>query len=188
MKSKAKLYPSLKPFQGYVTCRLHARKLGWFLIFTGQESNCQFDFRLLFWHNLCFRCSNGQCEPILDIYVSIDFQWYKKLFKAIGFDSCNCALKIQESIWDSNSQHGSVKVHSFALFAFLGTCDTIPESPSWLATLQPLALVTSPRLGLRQYWPCIGFYLFIYFFTFCFTFFLFVKFICGNKSFIFLCI
>jgi hypothetical protein len=32
---------------------------------------------LSFGHNLCFRCPNGSCEPILDIYVSIDFQWYK---------------------------------------------------------------------------------------------------------------
>jgi hypothetical protein len=28
-------------------------------------------------HNLCFRCPNGLCEPILNIYVSINFQWYK---------------------------------------------------------------------------------------------------------------
>jgi hypothetical protein len=27
-----------------------------------------------FAHNLCFRCPNGQCEPILDIYASINFQ------------------------------------------------------------------------------------------------------------------
>jgi hypothetical protein len=28
---------------------------------------------LSFAHNLCFRCPNGQCEPTLDIYVSIAF-------------------------------------------------------------------------------------------------------------------
>jgi hypothetical protein len=27
-----------------------------------------------FGHNLCFRCPNGSCEPILDIYVPISFQ------------------------------------------------------------------------------------------------------------------
>ncbi len=58
---------------------------------------------LSFGHNLCFRCPNGQCEPTLDICTSIAFQWYKKLFKEMGFDPCNCALKIWESIWDSNS-------------------------------------------------------------------------------------
>jgi hypothetical protein len=26
-----------------------------------------------FGHNLCFKCPNGQCEPILNIYVSIAF-------------------------------------------------------------------------------------------------------------------
>jgi hypothetical protein len=72
----------------------------------------------------------------------------------MGFDPCNCALKIQESIWDSNSQHGSslgnVKVHSRTLFTLLGACDVIFGSPSWPATLQPLTLVVSPRLGLRH--------------------------------------
>jgi hypothetical protein len=33
---------------------------------------------LSFDHNLCFRSPNGRCEPILKIYVSITFQWYKK--------------------------------------------------------------------------------------------------------------
>jgi hypothetical protein len=32
---------------------------------------------LSFGHNLCFKCPNGSCEPILDIYVPRDFQWYK---------------------------------------------------------------------------------------------------------------
>jgi hypothetical protein len=41
---------------------------------------------LSFAHNLCFRCPNGWCEPILDIYVSIAFQWYKELFEPMGFD------------------------------------------------------------------------------------------------------
>jgi hypothetical protein len=72
----------------------------------------------------------------------------------MGFDPCNRILKIQESIWDSNSHNGSlfgrVKVHSLTLFALLRTCDVTFRSPFWLATLQPFALVTSPRLGLRQ--------------------------------------
>jgi hypothetical protein len=76
---------------------------------------------LSFSHNLCFRCPNGQCEPILDIYASIDFQCYKKKFEAMNFDPCNRVLKIWKSIWDSNSQHGNslgnVRVHSLTLFA-----------------------------------------------------------------------
>jgi hypothetical protein len=109
---------------------------------------------LSFGHNLCFKCPNGRFKPILDIYASIAFQWYKKLFKAMSFDPCNCALKIWESFWDSNSQHGSslgsVRVHSLTLFTLPWACEVTPESPSWPTTLQPLALVASPRLGLRQ--------------------------------------
>jgi hypothetical protein len=70
----------------------------------------------------------------------------------MGVDPYNDALKIWESIWNSNSQNGSslgsVRVHSLTLFAFSGACDVTPELPSRPATLQPFALVTSPRLGL----------------------------------------
>jgi hypothetical protein len=52
---------------------------------------------LSFGHNLCFRCSNESCDPILDICVSIVFQWYKELFKAMDFDIFNCSLKIWKS-------------------------------------------------------------------------------------------
>jgi hypothetical protein len=107
---------------------------------------------LSFGPNLCFRCPNGRCEPILDIYVSITFQLYKKLFKKMGFDPCDCILKIWESIWDFNSQHGnslgSVRVHSLTLFTLSGACDVTPGSFYWPATLQPLVLVVSPKLRL----------------------------------------
>jgi hypothetical protein len=47
-----------------------------------------------FGHNLCFKCPNGSCKPILDIYVLRDFQWYKGLFNVMSFDPCNHPLKI----------------------------------------------------------------------------------------------
>jgi hypothetical protein len=47
--------------------------------------------------NLCFRCPNGLCEPILNIYVPRAFQLYKELFNPLGFDPYNRSLKIQES-------------------------------------------------------------------------------------------
>jgi hypothetical protein len=109
---------------------------------------------LSFGHNLCFKCPNEQCEPISEIYPSIAFQWYKELFKAMSFDPYNCTMKIWKSIWDSNSQHGSslgsVRVHSLTLFALPEACEVTPESFSWPATLQPLALVVNPRLRLWQ--------------------------------------
>ncbi len=125
----------------------------WLLMVGSQIGNLTLD--LSFGHNLCYRCSNGQCEPILDIYTSIAFKWHKELFKAMSSDPWNCAMKIRESIRDSNSQHGSslgsVRVHALTLFALLGVCDVTIGSLSWPAPLQPLALVASPRLGLRQY-------------------------------------
>ncbi len=96
---------------------------------------------LSFDHKLCYKYSNGQCEPILDIFTSIDFQWYKELFKAMTFYPCNRVLKIRDSIRDFNSQHGSsfgsVRVHAFTLFALPGVCDVAPRSLSSPAPLQP---------------------------------------------------
>ncbi len=107
-----------------------------------------------FGHNLCYRCPNGQCEPILGIYASRAFRWYKERFKTRSFDPWNRALKIRESFRDSNSQHGSsfgsVRVHALTLFALPGACEVTPGSSSWPATFQPLALVASPRLGLKH--------------------------------------
>ncbi len=72
----------------------------------------------------------------------------------MSFDPYNCALKIQKSIWDSNSHNGtslgSVRVHSLTLFALPWTCDVTPKPPSWPTTLQALSLIVSPRLGLRE--------------------------------------
>jgi hypothetical protein len=53
---------------------------------------------LFFCHKLCCRCLNGSCKPILNIYTSIVFQWYKELSNARCFDLYNRSLKVQESI------------------------------------------------------------------------------------------
>jgi hypothetical protein len=66
------------------------------LVVGSQTSNLIPD--LSFDHNLYFKCPNGWCKPILDIYISIVFQWYKEFFEPMGFDPYNYALKIQESI------------------------------------------------------------------------------------------
>ncbi len=94
---------------------------------------------LYFGHNLCFRCPNGSCKPILDIQVSINFQWYKNFFNLMGFDPCNCLLKIQESIGTLTPKMGVhlgvwrfIPSHSFALS---GAQDLIPGLSSWPTTL-----------------------------------------------------
>jgi hypothetical protein len=120
------------------------------LVVGSQTANLTPD--LSFGHNLCFRCPNGSCEPILNIYVLIAFQWYNFFFNKMGFDPWNCLLKIRESIGTPTFKMGVhlggwgfIPSHSFA---FPGAWDVTPELPSWPATLQALALVESPRLRL----------------------------------------
>jgi hypothetical protein len=111
---------------------------------------------LSFDHNLCLRCPNGQCETILDIYFSIAFQWYKELFEPMGFDRCNCALKIWESIGTPTPNMGVhlrvwrfIPSHSLAL---LGAWNVTLELPSWLATLQPPCLGREPKARVACVW------------------------------------
>jgi hypothetical protein len=67
----------------------------WYFVVRSQTVNLPPD--LSFYHNLCYRCPNGSCEPILNIYTLIDFQWYKKLLYVRGFDDCKRSLKVWES-------------------------------------------------------------------------------------------
>jgi hypothetical protein len=111
--------PHQKKFNGmwHATCTQGNRVDSWLLVVRNQTANLTPD--LSFGHNLCSKCPNESCDPILDIYVSIALQWYKGLFNPLGFDPCNCSLKIQKSTRTPNSQSGSsigsVKVHSFTL-------------------------------------------------------------------------
>jgi len=107
---------------------------------------------LFFGHNLYFKCPNGSCEPILDIYVPRVVQWYKELFNTMGFDLCNRFLKIRDSIETPTPKVGAplgvwrfIPSHSLAL---LGTWDVTLELPSWPSPLQAFALVVSTRLRL----------------------------------------
>ncbi len=65
MRSKAKLQPSLIDFQRYVTCHHRQRIRGdsQLLVVGSQIGN-----------NLCVKCPNGSCKPILDIKVPRTFQ------------------------------------------------------------------------------------------------------------------
>jgi len=92
---------------------------------------------LFFGHILCFKCPNVSWNLILDIFVSIDFQWYKKLFNPLCFNPYNRSLKIWESTETPNSQSGgsfrSVRVHS----------SHFPSLPGFLLARN----LTSPCLG-----------------------------------------
>jgi len=138
-----------------VACHLHVSKSGdsWLLVVGSQIGNLTFDPS--FGHNLCFKYLNGSCNPILGIYVSRTFQWYKKLFNSMSFDPCNYPLKIWESI---GTLIPKVRAH-------LGVCGFIPShfltfpwtwnvTPGlhfWPAPLQALTLVANPRLRLQCY-------------------------------------
>ncbi len=105
-----------------------------------------------------FQIPNGSCEPSLDIYVLKSFQWYKEFLNPLSFDPYNCLLKIWESIETQTPKvEAPLGEWRFIPSHFLtlpGACSVIPGLPSYLATLQALALVTSPRLMLWQ-WPCM---------------------------------
>jgi hypothetical protein len=79
---------------------------------------------LSFCHNLCYRCPNGSCETIFDIYTLIVFQWYEERFKARCFDPWNWALKF----WESRRT---------------------PKSPFRECECHPHTL---PKVGLRHMW------------------------------------
>jgi hypothetical protein len=50
-----------------------------------------------FAHNLGYKCPNGQCEAIFDIYASRPFQWHQKHLNARCFEPCCRTLNIRES-------------------------------------------------------------------------------------------
>jgi hypothetical protein len=109
---------------------------------------------LSFEHNLCFRCQNESCEPILDIYVPRAFQWYKKRFNPMGFDPYNCFLKIRKSTGTPTPKVGA----PLGMWRFIpshfptlpGAWDVTLGLLSWPGPLQTLALVASPILGLQH--------------------------------------
>jgi len=124
----------------------------WLLVVKSQIDNLTLG--LSFGHNLCFKCPNGSCEPILDIYIPRDFQWYKEIFHPMGFDPCNRSLKIQKSIVTPTPKvaahlgvWGFIPSHSPTLPR---AWNVTPELHSCPAPLQALALVASSRLGLWQ--------------------------------------
>jgi hypothetical protein len=102
-----------------------------------------------FGHNLCFRCPNEQCEPILNIYASRAFHCYKERHKSLRFDPSNRSLKFREStetpISQSGSCLGSVRVPSLTLSYTPGSpwCDS--RASLWPAPLQPLCLGREPK-------------------------------------------
>jgi hypothetical protein len=126
----------------YATCTQGNRVNSWLLMVESQTANLILD--PFFGHNLCFKCPNGSCEPILDIYVS-SFQWYKKILEPLGFDPCNRFLNIRESTrTPTPKMEIPLGVWRFILSYFPSLLG-FPLGPQ---PCKPFALVASPRLGL----------------------------------------
>jgi hypothetical protein len=92
-----------------------------------------------FGYNLCVKCPNGSCKPIFDIYVPRIFQWYNELLNLIGFNPCNCFLKIREPTGTPTPKVGAhlgvwgfIPSHSLALPK---AWNVTPMLHIWLAPL-----------------------------------------------------
>ncbi len=59
----------------HLTCTHRGQVDSWLLMVENQTASLTPDPS--FYHNLCYKCSNGPCEAIFDIHTLISFQWYK---------------------------------------------------------------------------------------------------------------
>jgi len=64
-----------------------------------------------FAHNLGYRCPNGSCKAILDIFTSRPFHWYKEHPNERCFDPWNRALSFQESQSTPSSHFWECEFH-----------------------------------------------------------------------------
>jgi hypothetical protein len=142
MKQSCRSHRALSNGVLHTTCTHGGRVDSWHFVVGNQTASLIPD--LSFCHNLCCKCPNGSCEPILDIYTLIIFQWYKRTLQYEVFWPPQLLSESSGFRRDSNSQNGSslgsVSFHSH----------TLPHS-SWPSPLQAFALVASPRLGLQQW-------------------------------------
>jgi hypothetical protein len=67
-------------------------------------------------HKLCYKCPNGSCEAIFDIYTSRPFQQYKEHLKARCFDPYNRVLKFRESRRTPSSHFWECESHPHTCF------------------------------------------------------------------------
>jgi hypothetical protein len=107
-----------------------------------------------FGHNSCFRCPNGSCESILNIYISMAFQWSKNssiqwvLAPIIALWKFGGPLGLQlpkwEFTWEGESSFSHTFLHSQEHEMWLSGFSLGPQP--W----KPFVLVASPRLRLWQ--------------------------------------
>jgi hypothetical protein len=108
-----------------------------------------------FGHNLCFRCPNEQCEPILDIYASRAFHWYKERHKPLRFDCSNRSLKFWESTRTPSPKAGvALGVWGFTPSHFPtlpGVPDVTPRLPFGPHPCNPFCLGHKPKVRVATH-------------------------------------
>ncbi len=113
-------------------------------------------------HNLCLKCPNGSCEPILDIYILSSFQCHRELFNPIDLTPVIALWRFESS---SRLQFRKLKliwecgVHSFTLSHTPRSmkCDSWPSH--WVQTFASPCLGRKPKVKVATI-------LLIYFFLF----------------------
>jgi len=114
-----------------------------FLVVGNQIGNLIPD--LFFGHNLCFRCPNGSCEPILNIYVSILFSNDIKNFLI------QWVLTFAITLWKFGSSLG----FQLPKWEFTWECDS--SFPHTLCT--PKNMKCDPQVSILAHnlaSPCLG--------------------------------
>ncbi len=96
----------------HATCTQINHGDSWCLMVKSQIGNLIHDPP--FGHNLCFKCPNGSCKPVLDIYVLKVFQIFNPMSfdLVIAFWRFESPLGLQFPKWDSLRNVG---VHSLTL-------------------------------------------------------------------------
>ncbi len=143
LKQSCSPYRELSNSMSHATCTKGNWGDSWLLVVNSQIGNLIPDPS--FGHNLCFKCPNGSCKPILDIYIPRDFQWYKEIFNLMGFEPCNHFLKIQESIGTPTPKMGA----HLGMWGFISShfpilpraWNVTPDLHTWPAPLQALVLI-----------------------------------------------
>ncbi len=118
-------------------------------------------FGLSFFHNLSYRCPNGSCKPISDMYASIAFRWYKELFNAKCFNLYNHSLKVREPTGTPTPTMGAhlgvwVFILTFSLKAKVVTLWI--KLPIWLLTTKSWKSLWFPyvqvayHISLKIFW------------------------------------
>jgi len=112
---------------------------------------------LSFGHNLCFKCPNEQCKPILNIYILRAFQWYKErhnhwiLTPEIALWNFGSPPRLHLPKWELPWECEGSLPHTPSHFLTLpGVCDVTPRLLLRPQLCNLFALVASPKLGLRH--------------------------------------